>query len=59
MDIKEKLLINILICKSLLDDIEKEVKEVEEIYVSDRGYWVYSDCNKDRINRSRIIFTKM
>ena len=52
MDIKEKLLANILICKALLDDIEKEVGE---IYKTDRGYWSYSNSNKDIINRSRIV----
>lgn len=52
MDIKEKLLANILICKALLNDIEKEVGE---IYKTDRGYWIYSNCNKDKVNRSRIV----
>ena len=52
MDTKEKLLNNILICKELLDDIEKEVGK---IYETERGYWIYSDCNKDKINRSRIV----
>ena len=52
MDIKEKLLANVLICKTLLDDIGKEV---EEIHQTNRGYWSYFDCNKDKINRSRIV----
>ena len=30
MDTKEKLLNNILICKEFLDDIEKEVRRVNE-----------------------------
>ena len=52
MDIEEKLFINILICKDLLYELEKEVGK---IYETDRGYWSYSNCNKDKMNRSRII----
>ena len=50
--IKEKLKNNILICKELLNDFEKEV---EKIYKSESGYISYNNCNKDKINRSRIV----
>lgn len=50
--IKEKLLNNILICKDFLNDIEKEVKK---IYKTENDYIIYSNCNKDKINRSRIV----
>lgn len=52
MDIKEKLLNNILICKELLNDFEKEVEKVGK---TKRGYFLYSNCNKDKMNRNRII----
>ena len=52
MDTKEKLLNNILICREFLDDFEKEI---EKTYENVRGYWSYSNCNKDKINRSRIV----
>ena len=53
--IKEKLLNNILICKDFLNDIEKEV---EKIYKTENDYIIYSNCNKDKINRSRIIISE-
>lgn len=53
--IKEKLLNNILICKDFINDIEKEV---EKIGKSENGYILYSNCNKDKINRSRIIISE-
>lgn len=53
--IKEKLLNNILICKDLIDDIEKEV---EKIGKSEKDYIIYYNCNKDKINRSRIIISE-
>lgn len=52
MKIKEKLKNNILICKELLNDFEKEV---EKIYKSESGYISYNNCNKDKMNRNRII----
>ena len=53
--IKEKLLNNILICKDFLNDIEKEV---EKIYKTENDYIIYSNCNKDKINRSRIVISE-
>lgn len=53
--IKEKLLNNILTCKDLIDDIEKEV---EKIYKTENDYIIYSNCNKDRINRCRIVISE-
>ena len=50
--IKDKLLNNILFCRELLDDFESEV---EKIGKSDYGYITYYNCNKNRMNRSRII----
>ena len=52
MDIEEKLFINILICKELLDDFEKEVGKIGK---SEYGFTTYYNCNKNRMNRSRII----
>lgn len=52
MEIKEKLKNNILICKELLRDFEKEI---EKIGKSEYGFIIYYNCNKDKINRSRII----
>lgn len=54
--IKEKLLNNILICKDLINDIEEEVKK---IYKTENDYYtIYSNCNKDKINRSRIVISE-
>lgn len=53
--IKEKLLNNILICKDFLNDIEKEV---EKIYKTENDYIIYSNCNKDKINRCRIVIAE-
>lgn len=53
--IKEKLLNNILICKDFISDIEKEV---EKIYKTEKDYIIYYNCNKDKINRSRIIISE-
>lgn len=53
--IKEKLLNNIIVCKDLINDIEKEV---EKIYKTENDYIIYSSCNKDKINRSRIIISE-
>lgn len=54
--IKDKLLNNILICKELISDIEKEVKK---IYKTENDYYtIYSNCNKDKINRSRIVISE-
>lgn len=50
--IKEKLLNNILICKDLINDIEKEVEKISK---SENDYIIYYNCNKDKINRCRII----
>ena len=50
--IKDKLLNNILFCRELLKDFEDEV---EKIGKSDYGYITYYNCNKNRMNRSRII----
>lgn len=52
MKFKEKLKNNILICKELLNDFEKEV---EGIKVSEDGIILYYHCNKDKMNRSRIV----
>lgn len=52
MDIKYKLLNNILFCRELLDDFESEV---EKIGKSEYGYITYYNCNKSRMDRSRII----
>ena len=52
MEVKEKLFTNILICKELLNDFEKEL---EKIYECESGYTAYSGCNKDKMNRNRII----
>lgn len=53
--IKEKLLNNIIICKELISDIEKEV---EKIYKTENEYIIYSNCNKDKINRNRIVISE-
>lgn len=53
--IKEKLLNNILICKDLINDIEEEVKK---IYKTENDYTIYSNCNKDKINRCRIVISE-
>lgn len=53
--IKEKLLNNILICKDFINDIEKEV---EKIGKSENDYIIYSNCNKDKINRCRIVISE-
>ena len=53
--IKEKLLNNILICKDLISDIEKEVEKISK---SEKDYTIYSNCNKDKINRSRIVISE-
>lgn len=53
--IKEKLLNNILICKELISDIEKEV---EKIYKTENKYIIYRNCNKEKINRSRIVISE-
>lgn len=53
--IKEKLLNNILICKDLINDIEKEVEKISK---SENDYITYHNCNKDKINRSRIIISE-
>ncbi len=53
--IKEKLLNNVLICKDLINDIEKEVEKISK---SENGYILYSNCNKDKINRSRIVISE-
>lgn len=50
--VKDKLLNNILFCKELLKDFEDEV---EKIGMSESGYITYHNCNKNRMNRSRII----
>ena len=52
MRYKEKLKNNILICKELLSDFEKEMERID---ISEDGIILYYDCNKDKINRSRII----
>lgn len=53
--IKEKLLNNILICKEFISDIEKEV---EKIGKSENDYIIYHNCNKDKINRCRIVISE-
>ncbi|MEJ8752630.1 hypothetical protein WKS98_08390 [Lagierella sp. ICN-221743] len=53
--IKEKLLNNILICKDFLNDIEKEV---EKIGKTEKDYIIYYNCNKDKINRCRIVISE-
>lgn len=53
--IKEKLLNNILICKDFIGDIEKEV---EKIGKSENDYIIYRNCNKDKINRCRIVISE-
>ena len=50
--VKDKLLNNILFCRELLNDFEDEV---EKIGMSESGYITYYNCNKNRMNRSRII----
>lgn len=50
--IKEKLLNNIIVCKDLINDIEKEV---EKIGKSENDYIIYCNCNKEKINRCRIV----
>lgn len=53
--IKEKLLNNIIMCKDLISDIEKEVEKINK---SENGYILYSNCNKDKINRCRIVISE-
>lgn len=52
MTFKEKLKNNILICKELLNDFEKEV---EGIKINEDGIILYYDCNKEKMNRSRVV----
>ena len=53
--IKEKLLNNIFICKDFIGDIEKEVSKIDK---TENDYIIYSNCNKDKINRCRIVISE-